>query len=166
MPFRRGRGAGELLVYGTGPHRRGTVDGCFCGGTLQGLKHAAHQLRARSGDRTVFWRVSGRDAPDRLGAGHAVCALYHIGGSLDRLCATGLHRRQDDLGRVSRGTGIRNMCVRKHPEPQGTADAGGCYQHRRTGGGHHLCIFEGKHRSRGGLLSALSPLCCPSWAWR
>ena len=24
-----------------------------------------------------------------------------------------------------------------------------CYQHRRTGGGHHLCIFEGKHRSRG-----------------
>ena len=53
----------------------------------------------------------------------------YIGGSLDRLCATGLHRRQDDLGRVSRGTGIRNMCVRKHPEPQGTADAGGCYQH-------------------------------------
>ena len=33
------------------------------------------------------------------------------------------------MGRVSRGAGIRNMCVRKHPEPQGTGDAGGCYQH-------------------------------------
>ena len=39
--------------------------------------------------------------PDRLGAGHAVRALHHVGRSLDRLCLTRLYRRQDDLGRAA-----------------------------------------------------------------
>ena len=66
----------------------------FAVSVCKGLCMKRLNLRQADGRRAVLRRLPGAHAACRMGAGHAVRAVHHAGGSLDRFGAFGPHRRK------------------------------------------------------------------------